>query len=96
MMSEMYPKFPQGSIIVKAKSSGEANRPPELLTIMVKQGEGYDQGNGNWEYLVMDGSASKVERPTNVESCRACHLARKETDYVSRAYLPKTVREKLR
>lgn len=96
MMSEMYPRFPQGSIIVKAKSSGETSRLPELLTIMVKRGEGYDQGNGNWEYLVMDGNGSRVERPANVESCQVCHLARKETDYVSRVYLPKAVREKLR
>jgi hypothetical protein len=96
MMFEKYPKFPQGSIIVKAKSSGETSGHPELLTIMVKQSEGYDQGNGNWEYLVMDGDGSRVERPTNVESCQACHLAHKETDYVSRVYLPKAVREKLR
>src|SRR4030095_3586198 len=36
MMSELYPKFPQGSIIVKAKFSEENNGVPELLTIMVK------------------------------------------------------------
>jgi cytochrome P460 len=96
MMSEKYPKFPQGSIIVKAKSSEESGGSPELLTIMVKRGEGYDQGNGNWEYLVMDGDGSRVERPANVESCQRCHLARKDTDYVSRVYLPNAVREKLR
>ena len=96
MMSEKYPRFPSGSIIVKAKSSEETSGLPELLTIMVKRGEGYDQGNGNWEYLVMDGDGSKVERPTNVESCQRCHLARKDTDYVSRVYLPNSIREKLR
>lgn len=96
MMSEKNPRFPEGSIIVKSKSSEETSGRPELLTIMVKRGEGYDQKNGNWEYLVMAGNDSKVERPTNVESCQQCHLTSKDTDYVSRAYLPKAVREKLR
>ena len=96
MMAEKNPRFPQGSIIVKAKSSEESGEVPELLTVMVKRGEEYDQGNGNWEYLVMDGDGSRVERPANVESCQRCHLARKDTDYVSRVYLPKAQREKLR
>src|SRR5436190_3510813 len=96
MMAERYPRFPQGSIIVKAKSSEGTGGLPELLTIMVKRGKGYDQGNGNWEYLVMDGNGSRVERPANVESCQRCHLAHKDSDYVSRVYLPRTVREKLR
>jgi cytochrome P460 len=96
MMSEKYPRFPPGSIIIKEKLSEKTSRLPELLTIMVKRSEGYDQGNGNWDYLVVDGDSSRVERPTNVRSCQACHLAHKETDYVSRIYLPKGIREKLK
>ena len=96
MLSEKYPKFPPGSIIVKEKLSDARSGLPELLTIMVKRDEAFDPGNGNWEYLVMDGGGSRVERPTNVESCRTCHLANKATDYVSRIYLPKDVREELK
>ncbi len=96
MMSEKYPRFPQGSIIVKEKLSEATSRLPELLTIMVKRNEGYDQGNGNWDYLVVNADGSRVERPANVKSCQACHLANKESDYVSRIYLPKEIREKLK
>ena len=96
MMSEKHPRFPQGSIIVKEKLSEATSRLPELLTIMVKRNEGYDQGNGDWDYLVVNGDGSRVERPTDVRSCQACHLAHKESDYVSRIYLPKDVREKLK
>ncbi|HST20825.1 MAG TPA: cytochrome P460 family protein [Blastocatellia bacterium] len=96
MMSEKHPRFPQGSIIVKEKLSEATSRLPELLTIMVKRNEGYDQGNGDWDYLVVNGDGSRVERPTNVRSCQACHLAHKESDYVSRIYLPKDIREKLK
>src|SRR5262245_42191739 len=52
MMSERYPRFPQGSIIVKEKLSDKTSGVPELSTVMVKRGDGYDQANGNWEYLV--------------------------------------------
>jgi Cytochrome P460 len=96
MMSEKSPRFPQGSIIVKAKSSGEAADVPELVTIMVKRAEGYDRENGNWEYLVMNGDGSRLEKPANVESCRRCHFVHRGTDFVSRVYLPASVREKLR
>jgi len=96
MMSEKYPRFPQGSIIVKAKSNEGTSGRPELLTIMVKQGKGYDHVNGDWQYLVMDGDGKKLETPGNIQSCQRCHLARKDTDYVSRAYLPGAVREKLK
>jgi hypothetical protein len=97
MMSERYPKFPPGSIIVKEKLS--VTKPgalPELLTIMVKRNAGYDVGNGNWDYLVANGELSRVERPANVKSCQACHLSHKETDYVTRSYLPSSVRKELK
>ena len=96
MMSKKSPRFPQGTIIVKEKLSEETSRLPELLTVMVKRGEGYDQGNGNWDYLVVSGDGSRVERPANVRSCQTCHLAHKGSDYVSRIYLPNSVRERLK
>ena len=96
MMFEKYPSFPEGSIIVKEKLDSKTSQVPELLTIMIKRGEGYDPGNGNWEYLVMDGRGSRVEKPASVEKCQSCHLVNKRTDYVSRIYLPKEIREKLK
>jgi hypothetical protein len=96
MMSEKSPKFPQGSIIVKEKLGRETGQHPELLTVMVKREDGYDRENGNWEYLIMYGDRSRVEKPANVERCQACHQAHKETDYVSRIYLPNDVRKNLK
>jgi hypothetical protein len=97
MMSDKHPRFPAGSIIVKAKLSDKTSHgTPELLTIMIKRAEGYDPANGNWDYLVAEGDVSRVERPSNVKSCQACHARHKGTDYVSRMYLPESVREKLR
>lgn len=96
MMSEKHPRFPQGSIIVKEKLGEATGRLPELLTVMVKRGEGYDRRNGDWEYLVANGDSLRVERPANAKSCQMCHLTHKESDYVSRIYLPKDVREKLK
>jgi hypothetical protein len=97
MMTERYPKFPPGSIIVKEKlGEKSANALPELLTIMVKRNSGYDTGNGDWDYLVADGFVARFERPVNVKSCQTCHLRHRDTDYVSRQYLSESTREKLR
>lgn len=87
MMSEKYPKFPEGSIIVKEKLSEVTSIVPELMTIMVKRGEGFDSTNGNWEYWIMSGNGSTLEKPANVASCQSCHLRQKNTDFVSRIYL---------
>ena len=95
MLSQKHPRFPQGSIIVKEKLSGESGG-VELATVMIKHGAGYDPNNGDWEYLVMNAAGSKIEKPSRVETCLACHLVNKATDYVSRAYLPSDLREKLR
>jgi len=86
MMSERYPKFPEGSIIVKEKLSDVTSVVPELMTVMVKRGNGFDSQNGNWEYWIMSGDGSTLEKPANVASCQSCHQRQKNTDFVSRAY----------
>ena len=62
MMADLHPEFPQGSMIVKEKLSSREDQTPELLTAMVKREEGYNPGSGDWEYLVLDGSVSKIEK----------------------------------
>ena len=95
MMEERSPKFPVGSVIVKEKLPAKDSSTVELMTAMVKHESGYNPKNGDWEFLVLDGSG-KIETRGKLESCQACHLMEKATDYVSRSYLPANVREKLR
>jgi hypothetical protein len=95
MMARLKPEFPQGSIIVKEKLGTQHATVPELLTAMVKREKGYNPESGDWEYFVLDGSASTVKAQGKIEKCQTCHVDSKNTDYVDRSYLPKEIREKL-
>ena len=80
--------FPVGSIIVKEKLPSEKSKSPELLTVMLKRQKGYNSANGDWEYLVLNGTASKIQSRGALQNCQSCHAFRKETDFVFGTYLP--------
>jgi hypothetical protein len=96
MLHQQKPTFPMGSVIVKEKLTSADSRTPELLTVMRKQRKGYNPRGGDWEYLVFDGTAAAVQSQGDSQRCVSCHAQWKETDYVSRAYLPDDVRRRLK
>lgn len=96
MMTEKNPRFPQGSIIVKEKLPYKASSTPELLTVMIKREAGYDSENGDWEYMEVDGTGKEVRERGRLKQCQSCHLMEKDTDYVSRTYLPRELQKKLK
>lgn len=94
MTTQISPKFPPGSMIVKEKLASESSQQPELLTAMVKHEKGYNPASGDWEYLVLDGHASEIKERGSLESCNSCHAAYQQSDFVTRTYLPlETVRK---
>jgi hypothetical protein len=96
MMEERTPHFPQGSVIVKEKLKTPESTTPELLTVMIKRERGYNPESGDWEYMVVDGNGQSVQARGKLENCQSCHLMEKNTDYVSRAYLPVEVQKALK
>lgn len=96
MMEEKVPHFPQGSVIIKEKLPLSNSTTPELLTVMVKREPGYNPESGDWEYMVFDGTGQTVQARGKLENCQSCHVMEKDTDYVSRSYLPIPVRSKLK
>ena len=95
MTEQAKPRFPQGSIIIKEKLPDENATVPELLTVMIKREAGFNPQSGDWEYLVFDGTATKLEGRGKLESCQSCHAMNKATDYVFRSYLPDEIRNRL-
>lgn len=99
MMNELKPTFAVGSVIVKEKlareKKGERDE-PELLTVMIKRERGFNPAVGDWEFMATNGAGTKVDARGKLESCQACHAMMKETDFVSRSYLPDELRSKLR
>ncbi|HEX8248364.1 MAG TPA: cytochrome P460 family protein, partial [Pyrinomonadaceae bacterium] len=96
MLEQKNPKFPEGSVIVKEKLPDEKSRTPELLTVMIKQKKGYNPENGDWEYMVADGTGTKVEGRGNLQNCQSCHVAYQKSDYIFRTYLAGKTESKLK
>jgi hypothetical protein len=94
MMEQAKPTFPEGSVIVKEKLPDKSSQTPELLTVMIKRGKGFNNESGDWEYMVVDGSGTKVEAQGKLENCQGCHQANRGKDYVFRTYLPYDVKLK--
>lgn len=96
MMTQIHPKFPQGSMIVKEKLGSKDSQSPELLTAMIKREKGYNPESGDWEYLVLDGTASNITKLGKLIDCSGCHVAYQTTDYVTRTYLSDEARRQLK
>jgi hypothetical protein len=96
MLEQKNPAFPEGSIIVKEKLAEEASTTPELLTVMIKRGKGFNSASGDWEYLVVDGTGVNIKAQGKLENCQSCHSARPATDYVFRTYLPSGILTRLK
>jgi hypothetical protein len=88
-ISEKPTDFPEGSAIVREKFSGKQPLMPELLTVMVKRGKGFNPASNDWEYLVVDGTGSMVLTRGKLDGCNSCHSRKKESDFVFRSFLPK-------
>lgn len=96
MLGQKKPKFPEGSVIVKEKLPAQDSQTPELLTVMIKQKQGFNPASGDWEYMVVDGTGTKMEGRGNLQNCQSCHVGYQKNDYVFRTYLPYEVESKLK
>lgn len=92
LMDEKKPRFPVGSIVIREKLSQAEDARPLVLVAMVKHGQGFNPKANDWEFLVIDGNASTIQRREKTGDCLACHKEQKKTDFVFRYYLPEDVR----
>ena len=91
MLTRLEPSFPVGSMIIKEKLRSKDSTTPELLTAMIKREKGYYPEGGDWEYLLLDGAASKIIQRGKLDQCNSCHTMYKNRDFVTRTYLPADV-----
>ncbi|MCD9188681.1 MAG: cytochrome P460 family protein [Pyrinomonadaceae bacterium] len=96
MLTKKNPKFPVGTVIVKEKLTAAESKTPELLTVMIKREKGFNKKVGDWEFMTVNGEATEISAKGKLETCQACHLDYKSTDYVTRTYLPYELRQKLK
>jgi hypothetical protein len=74
--------FPVGSVIVREKLEDPGDERPALLAVMVKRAPGFNPKAGDWEFLLVDGAASKVIERQKKGSCLDCHASQRERDFV--------------
>jgi hypothetical protein len=74
--------FPVGSVIVREKVLAPGDESPQLLAVMVKRTPGFNPQAGDWEFLLVDGTASKVLDRQKKGSCLDCHVSQRERDFV--------------
>lgn len=96
MMTRLSPKYPVGTMIVKEKLGSSDSTKPEMLTAMIKRRPGYNPESGDWEYLVLDGAALMIIEQGKLTRCSGCHQPYKSSDFITRNYLPETVRQELK
>jgi hypothetical protein len=75
-------RFPVGSIIVREKFLHKDDAKPELLAVMVKHEKGFSRASGDWEYLLLDDSGSRVKSRQKKGSCNDCHSQVRHRDFV--------------
>lgn len=96
--------YPVGTLIVKEKfpwsytqksdtgkraAKKKTAEQPELFTVMLKREAGYNPNCGDWEFMLFTGDLKNVAARGKLDSCAACHQDYKQSDFVTRAYLPK-------
>jgi hypothetical protein len=96
MLAEKKPVFPAGSVIVLENRKAMSDPAPALLTVMVKHEREFAPDRDDWEFLLLDGSASQLAELEKLAHCWSCHLNYPETDRVARRYLPKAIMKELR
>lgn len=88
MMTNGRSAFPVGSIIVRESTSLQIG--VFDLVVMIKQAKDFNPAGGDWEFILTDGKATKIELREKTGSCQTCHAAQKENDFVFRTYLPRS------
>lgn len=75
-------RFPPGSIIVREKLAKADDAQPQLLTAMIKRSRGFNPKANDWEFLLIDGTMSKILEQDKQGSCIKCHASQKKRDFV--------------
>lgn len=87
MIAMQKPVFPPGSIIVREKLLKEDDAAPELVTAMIKREKGFSPKTNDWEFFVIDGKLSRIQKRETVGKCAECHAQASKTDLVFKNYL---------
>ncbi|HKP37874.1 MAG TPA: cytochrome P460 family protein [Pyrinomonadaceae bacterium] len=73
--------FRPGSMIVRAKLSHPESETPDLLAVMIKRAKGFNPAANDWEFLIVNGTASRIQKRQKKGACFACHQSQQDFVY---------------
>jgi Cytochrome P460 len=74
-------RFPAGSIIVRERLPTLTSR-PDVLVVMVKHERDFNRKANGWEFLTINGDATKVLKREKQGNCLKCHASAAGNDFV--------------
>jgi hypothetical protein len=75
-------QFPRNSIIVRERLAAVEDATPQLLTVMIKRGRGFNPKANDWEFLSIDGATMKILERQKQGTCSSCHSKQANRDFV--------------
>ena len=76
------PKLPVGSVIVRETLAKPGDEKPVLVVAMVKRAPGFNPKGGDWEFLTIEPSPTKIKTRQKKGSCLDCHSSQRESDFI--------------
>ena len=76
--------YPAGAAIVREKLLTATSETPEIVAAMIKREKGFNPPADDWEFLVFNGSMSKIKKRQKTGACQRCHASAKNRDHVFR------------
>lgn len=73
--------FPVGTIIVRDRRWA-ASAPPDRLVVMIKREKSFNRKANGWEFLTVNGAATKIQQREKDGKCLKCHAQAKADDFV--------------
>jgi Cytochrome P460 len=81
MNSKPRSNFKAGAIIVREKLAKPDSATPEMLAVMIKRPPGFNPRANDWEFLVLNGAATKVRNRQKKGECFDCHKTQQDFVY---------------
>ena len=73
--------FKPGAVVVREKLAGPDSKTPDLLAVMIKREPGFNPRANDWEFLIVNGDATKIRRREKRGACFECHRSQKDFVY---------------
>ena len=73
--------FKSGAIIVREKLAQPDSKTPDLLAVMIKREPGFNPRAHDWEFLVLNGTATRISKREKKGACFDCHKSQHDFVY---------------